>query len=205
MNLEDIRNLDINNVGSWPILARIGIIIAAIIVLLGLGYWFDIQSEIELLNVSEAKEKTLRGDFEKFQSEAANLEIYRQQKVDLKESFNIMLRQLPLKAEVEALLVDISQTGLAAGLEFELFKPGKQGKSGSQEFQDLSIQIKVMGNYHEFGQFVSGVAALPRIVTLHDVTITPELSKKAESSKKGKLSMEAFAKIYNYQDEETGK
>ncbi|CAK0740103.1 Type IV pilus inner membrane component PilO [Gammaproteobacteria bacterium] len=197
MNIEDLNSLDFNNVGSWPLIARIGLIVIAVVVLLGAGYWFDTQSEIELWDAAEAKETTLRGTFEKLQVEAANLEVYRQQMADLKQSFSIMLRQLPRKAEVDALLVDISQTGLAAGLEFELFKPGAPR---SQEFQNLPIQIKVTGTYHQFGQFVSGVAALPRIVTLHDVSLTT-----MGGDKKGKLSMEAVAKIYHYQDEGGGK
>ncbi|CAK0777992.1 Type IV pilus inner membrane component PilO [Gammaproteobacteria bacterium] len=200
MNLQDLNSLDFNNIGSWPLPARIGLIVVAVVVLLGVGYYVDTQSEIELWDTAELKEKTLRETFEKLQGEAVNLEIYRQQMADLRQSFNIMLRQLPRKAEVDALLVDISQTGLAAGLEFELFKPGNPG---SQEFQNLPIQIRVTGTYHEFGKFVSGVAALPRIVTLHDVTLIPEATN--DKNKKGKLSMDAVARIYHYQDEGTGK
>jgi type IV pilus assembly protein PilO len=191
MNLQDLNNLDFSNIGSWPLGARIGVIIVAALLVMGAGYWFDTQTQIEEWEKVKTEEQRLRKDFEQLQAKAANLDIYRQQMVELRQSFDSLLRQLPGKEEVAALLVDISQTGLAAGLEFDLFKPGT---STNQEFHDLPIQLKVSGTYHEFGQFVSGVAALPRIVTLHDVTLVPA------SSKKDKLTMEAVAKIYHYEE-----
>ncbi len=196
MNLQELNEIDFENIGTWSLPKQFGLISVAVVMLLGAGYWFDIQSEIELRDAASAKEIELRATFEKGQAEAADLEIYQEQSVELEKSIAVMLSQLPHKAEVDALLMDISQTGHATGLDFELFKPGA---SVSQEFQNLPIEIRVVGNYHEFGQFVSGVAALPRIVTLHNVSLG------MGESKKGKMGMDVVARIYYYQEEVSGK
>ncbi|CAK0758423.1 Type IV pilus inner membrane component PilO [Gammaproteobacteria bacterium] len=198
MNLADINNLDFNNIGSWPFAAKIGMIVITCIVILGAGYWFDTQYRINDWDEAQVQEETKRKEFVDNQKKAASLDILKQQMADLEESFNIMLKQLPSKAEVDALLVDISQTGIAAGLQFELFKPGVQV---SQDFRNQPIQIVVTGTYHQFGQFVSGVAALPRIVTLHDVS----LNVISNTEKTARLRMDAVAKIYHYSNEETKK
>jgi type IV pilus assembly protein PilO len=149
------------------------------------------------LDRAEAEELKLRASFEEKQDKAANLEAYQQQLVEMRESFGAMLRQLPDKTEVAALLVDVSQTGLAAGLEFELFQPS--GEQNRDFYAELPIRMRVNGQYHEFGRFISGLAALPRIVTIHDVKIA---SPSGGDGKPGqRLNMEATVKTYRYLDE----
>jgi type IV pilus assembly protein PilO len=192
MNLSDINNLDLSNIANWPQAARVFVIAMVFVAVLGLGYWLDIKDQRATLQKAETQEMELRQTFEVKARKAANLSAYEQQLVEMKESFGAMLRQLPNKTEVAELLVDISQTGLAAGLEFELFKP--QSEVPREFYAELPISIRVKGSYHEFGNFVSGVAALPRIVTVHDINIAPE--------KNGELSMDILAKTYRYLDED---
>lgn len=192
MNLSDLNELDINNIANWPMPARVFVIAVVFAGVLGLGYWLDIKDQRASLQQSEAKEQELRRTFEVKAKKAANLEAYEQQLAEMKESFGAMLRQLPNKTEVAELLVDISQTGLAAGLEFELFKP--QAEVPKEFYAELPISIRVKGDYHEFGSFISGVAALPRIVTVHDINVEPD--------KDGKLTMDILAKTYRYMDEQ---
>jgi type IV pilus assembly protein PilO len=193
MNLEDLNNLDFNNIGNWPPAAKGALIAVIVAAVLFLGYWFDVKEQIASLERAEKREQELKSTFEVKARKAANLEAYEQQLAEMRESFGAMLRQLPDKTEVAELLVDISQTGLASGLEFELFKP--QGEVPKEFYAELPISIKVNGTYHEFGTFVSGVAALPRIVTVHDIIIQP-------GKEGGDLSMEMLAKTYRYLDEE---
>lgn len=194
MNLSELNELDINNIAAWPLPARIFIVALVFAGVLGLGYWLDIKDQRINLEKVEAKETELRRTFEAKAKKAANLEAYEQQLEEMKASFGAMLRQLPNKTEVAELLVDISQTGLASGLEFELFKP--QGEVPKDFYAELPISIRVKGDYHEFGNFVSGVAALPRIVTVHDINVVP--------GKNGELTMDMLAKTYRYMDEEEG-
>jgi type IV pilus assembly protein PilO len=191
MNLSELNNLDIKNIPNWPVAARLFVVGAAFVGVLGLGYWLDIKDQRASLEKAEAKEKELRQVFEVKAKKAANLAAYEQQLAEMKESFGAMLRQLPNKTEVAELLVDISQTGLASGLEFELFKP--QTEVPKEFYAELPITIRVKGTYHEFGSFISGVAALPRIVTVHDINIEP--------GKNGELTMDILAKTYRYMDE----
>lgn len=204
MNLSDLNDLDFSNAGSWPVLAK-GIAVALLIaVALGAGYWFDTQHQWQRFKDVERKEQELKQVFEGKQQKAANLEAYRQQMKEMKESFGAMLRQLPGKTEVADLLVDVSQTGLASGLEFELFKP--EAERPADFYAELPIRIRVLGTYHEFANFVSGVAALPRIVTLHDFSISSAAAKgRGQAPDAGQLSMEIMAKTYRYLDEEGGK
>jgi len=203
MNLSEINlnDLDFSNIADWPKPARwllIGIIVAAV---LGLGYWFDIKDQQLRLAQAEQKEKQLREVFEKKAGKAANLEAYEQQLAEMRQSFGTMLRQLPNKTEVAELLVDVSQTGLASGLEFELFKP--QAEVPKEFYAELPISIRVRGTYHEFGDFISGVAALPRIVTLHDIRIRPAKSRDGKSAQgEEDLVMELTAKTYRYLEED---
>ncbi len=194
LDFSQFRNLDPNNIGSWPQAAKAGVVALVCIAVLGLGYWFDTQEQLAVLERARQSEDRLKKDFEVKQAKAVNLEAYRQQMTEMEESFGTMLRQLPSKTEVADLLVDITQTGLASGLEFELFKPGNA--SPKEFYAELPIEVKVVGTYHSFGEFVSGVAALPRIVTLHDINISA--SPKVE----GSLLMQASAKTYRYLDEE---
>jgi type IV pilus assembly protein PilO len=194
MNLSELNDLDLSNVANWPLPARVVMVAMIFATVLGLGYWFDIKDQGIHLETVERKEIELRQTFEVKAKKAANLVAYEQQLEEIKESFGAMLRQLPNKTEVAELLVDISQTGLASGLEFELFKP--QNEIPKEFYAELPISIKVKGDYHEFGNFVSGVAALPRIVTVHDVNIAQD--------KNGELAMDILAKTYRYLDEEEG-
>jgi len=168
------------------VLALCGALVAA-------GYYYHVKDLYADLGRVEKEELALRQQFEKKQAKAVNLDAYREQLKEIQESFGAMLRQLPDRTEVAALLVDVSQTGLAAGLEFELFQPMPEVKKDF--YAELPIKIRVVGDYHEFGEFVSGLAALPRIVTVHDVKI----SRRQGSDK---LVMEATAKTYRYLEEE---
>lgn len=193
MDLSQLNELDLSNIANWPLPARAFVIALIFVGVLGLGYWFDIKDQGVRLEKAEQQEQTLRSTFEAKAKKAANLAAYEQQLEEMKESFGAMLRQLPDKTEVAELLVDISQTGLAAGLEFELFKP--QNEIPKDFYAELPINIRVKGDYHEFGSFISGVAALPRIVTVHDVNISP-------GKDDGKLTMDILAKTYRYLDED---
>jgi len=194
MNLSDLNDLDLSNIANWPLPARMTLIGMVFVAVLGLGYWFDIKDQGIRLEKAEQKEMQLRQTFEAKAGKAANLVAYEQQLEEMKASFGAMLRQLPNKTEVAELLVDISQTGLAAGLEFKLFKP--QNEVPKEFYAELPISISVKGHYHEFGTFISGVAALPRIVTVHNVNMAP--------GENGELSMDILAKTYRYMDEEEG-
>jgi len=192
MDLSDFNDLSLENVGEWPVAVKLvtALILSAVIV--GVGYYYFIADEYVALEKVAETEKSLRQEFERKQAKAVNLEAYKLQLKEMQESFGAMLRQLPDKTEVAALLVDVSQTGLAAGLEFKLFQPMPEVK---QDFYaELPIKIKVVGDYHEFGEFVSGLAALPRIVTVHDVKISKDKNS-------GQLIMEAMAKTYRYLEE----
>lgn len=192
MNLQELNDLDFNNIGNWPVPAK-----AFIVLLLCVGvavgwYYFNTEQQLIDLDTVEKKELSLRTEFESKQAKAVNLEKYKKQLEEMKQSFGAMLRQLPNKTEVADLLVDVSQTGLAAGLEFELFDP--QDEVPREFYAELPIKLQVFGNYHELGSFISGLAALPRIVTIHDVTVTPRSGDV--------LVMSATAKTYRYLEEE---
>jgi type IV pilus assembly protein PilO len=201
--MDDLNNLDFSNIGIWPTPVKAAVILV-FCVLLGIGwYYYDTEEQLNRLDKEEQQELTLRNDFENKQAKAVNLEAYRKQLEEMKQSFGAMLRQLPNKTEVADLLVDVSQTGLAAGLEFELFDPA--GEVPQEFYAELPINLKVNGDYHEFGEFISGLAALPRIVTIHDVRIYPKGGKRKDGGSGGTLVLEAVAKTYRYLDEETGQ
>lgn len=191
LNLSDFRNLDPNNIGSWPVVARAGVIVILCAAILGAGYYFDTKEQEIVLEQAKAEEVKLRKTFETKQKKAANLDAYKNQMGEMEESFGTMLRQLPSKTEVAELLVDITQTGLASGLEFSLFQP--KGEVPKEFYAELPIVLTVSGGYHQIGDFISGVAGLPRIVTLHDITL---------NESQGTLEMDAVAKTYRYLDEE---
>ncbi len=191
MNLE-LDQLDLSNVARWPAAARAVVILFLMAGVIFLGYWFHTKDQLLELAQAEQQEADLRVIFEKKAQQAANLEAYEQQLEEMRESFGAMLRQLPNKTEVADLLVDVSQTGLASGLEFELFQP--QAENPREFYAELPISIRVIGEYHEFGNFVSGVAALPRIVTLHNININ--------RAGNNLLSMDLTAKTYRYLENE---
>jgi type IV pilus assembly protein PilO len=190
MNLE-LDQLDLADIARWPAAARAVVILFLMGGVIFLGYWFHTKDQLLELEQVEQQETDLRVIFEKKAQQAANLEAYEKQLEEMRESFGAMLRQLPNKTEVADLLVDVSQTGLASGLEFELFKPLQENPR--EFYAELPISIRVIGEYHEFGDFVSGVAALPRIVTLHNVNI---------SRAGNMLAMDLTAKTYRYLESE---
>lgn len=193
MNLNvDLRSIDFNNIGGWPLPVKAGVAIALSIVVLVAGYYLDLEDQQRLLAQQQQQEVKLKSDFETKQAKAASLDAYRAQMKEMEESFGTMLRQLPNKNEVADLVADITQTGLASGLEFQLIQP--KGEVTKDFFAELPIMIQVTGSYHQMGEFVSGIAALPRIVTLHDITIT----KGKSSDKPGTLTMQAMARTYRY-------
>jgi type IV pilus assembly protein PilO len=197
MNLvEELQNLDVNDVGRWPLAFRVAVIALVFVVVTGLGiYWFIAKDKAPLLERAKAEEQELRLTFENKQRKAANYDAYRAQLTEIEQSFGTMLRQLPGETEIPSLIVDISQTGLAAGLQEKLFVP--QSEIPRDFYAEKPINIRLTGGYHEIGNFVSGIAALPRIVTLHDINITPESRDSFDN-----LSMEVTAKTYRYIDEE---
>ena len=198
MNLQELNELDFSNIGLWPTPVKVVLVLLACIAVGIAGYYLDIEGQVQRLDAVENDEVKLRKDFEVKQAKAANLESYRKQLDEMKQSFGAMLRQLPNKTEVAELLVDVSQTGLASGLEFQLFKPNAEVPR--EFYAELPISIKVAGEYHEFGNFISGLAALPRIVTIHDIKITKPQRRGEDGD--GKLILEAQAKTYRYLDEE---
>jgi type IV pilus assembly protein PilO len=193
---QEIQNLDPRDPGRWPLPVRVGAVALFFVVLsAALSYvlvWQEKQPELERQRSEEAR---LRDTFRTKHAKAVNLEIYQQQLKDIERSFGALLRQLPGKTEVPSLLVDISQTGLAAGLEEKLFQPAPEEKKDF--YAELPIKIRLSGNFHEFGAFVSGIAALPRIVTLHEIEIKQE---KADSY--DQLTLELTARTYRYLDED---
>ena len=197
MNLiEELKSLDVNDIGRWPFVFRTAVIGIAFLVVVGLGiYWFIIQDKAPQLDRVQEEEQQLKLTFENKQRKAANYDAYKQQLAQIEQSFGTMLRQLPGKTEIPSLIVDISQTGLAAGLQEKLFEP--QGEIPKDFYAEKPIKIRLTGGYHEIGKFVSGIAALPRIVTLHNINITPEDADNFDS-----LSMEVTAQTYRYLDEE---
>jgi type IV pilus assembly protein PilO len=197
MELSDLNELELSNIGEWPVIAK-AVIILFLCALIGFAwYYFIVSDQLKRLDAAVTEESTLRTTFEKKQEKSANLEAYQQQLVEMRESFGAMLRQLPDKTEVAALLVDVSQTGLAAGLEFELFQPS--GEQNRDFYAELPIRVRVNGAYHDFGRFISGLAALPRIVTIHDVKIaSPNAGNGAAGQR---LMLDATVKTYRYLDE----
>jgi type IV pilus assembly protein PilO len=203
MKLSQLNELDINNIGEWPTPIK-ALVILVLCAAVGIAlYYLDTSAQLQRLRGEEDKELQLRSNFEAKQAKAANLAAYEQQLEEMKETFGTMLRQLPDKTEVAGLLVDVSQTGLAAGLEFELFQP--EGEQLKDFYAELPIRVKVRGHYHEFGRFVSGLAALPRIVTLHDVKIDAPPAPKAPASGAdpagARSTLQATVKTYRYLDE----
>ncbi len=197
MNLiEELRMLDVNDVGRWPFAFRAGVIGIVFAAVVGLGiFWTIIENKAPQLARAQDDEQTLRVTFKNKQKKAANYDAYKAQLAQMQQSFGTMLRQLPGKTEIPSLIVDISQTGLAAGLQEKLFQP--QSEIPKDFYAEKPIKIRLSGGYHEIANFVSGIAALPRIVTLHDINITPE-----EQDVYDRLTMEVTAKTYRYLDEE---
>ena len=197
--IEELQSLDINEPGRWPLAFRaaaVAIVFVAVTVVL--SYMLVIKPESPLLTRARNKEQSLRTTFEQKQHKAANFAAYKAQLAEIQQNFGTMLRQLPGRTEVPSLLVDISQTAIAAGLQEQLFQP--TGEVKKEFYAELPIKIRYIGSYHELGNFVSGIAALPRIVTLHDIQIKP-VSKGSYD----KLQLDCTAKTYRYLDEQPDK
>ena len=196
MNLiEELQSLDVNDIGRWPLVFRVAVIALVFIAVTFAGIWFTIvKDKAPVLERAEAEEQELRVTFENKQRKAANYDAYKAQLAQIEQSFGTMLRQLPGETEIPSLIVDISQTGLAAGLQEKLFQP--QAEMPKDFYAEKPIKIQLSGGYHEMANFVSGIAALPRIVTLHNINITPEQKGSYDS-----LSLEVTAKTYRYIEE----
>lgn len=197
MNLvEELQSLDVNDVGRWPLPFRLAVIAIVFVLVVGFGtYWFIVQDKAPQLERERETEETLRVTFENKQRKAANYDAYQAQLEQMEQSFGTMLRQLPGETEIPSLIVDISQTGLAAGLQEKLFQP--QAENRRDFYAEKPINMTLSGGYHEIATFVSGVAALPRIVTLHDITITPEAGDRFDE-----LTLAVTAKTYRYIEDE---
>ena len=195
MKLSDLQSLDPAKIGSWPLPVRALIILGLCIILLVAGFYLDTQNQIASLEKTQKTESTLWDNFVIKQSRAANLEPLKALLAEMKQSLGEQLRLLPNRTEIDGLLVDISQSGLASGLEFELFKP--ESEQPAEFYAIQPIRITVTGDYHEFGNFISAVAALPRIVTQHEVAIAPRKGHDGET-----LVMNMVAKTYRYMDEQ---
>jgi type IV pilus assembly protein PilO len=195
--VDDLKTLDTSDPGRWPMPIRAGAVGILFVALVATGiYLFVIKDEMPALERAQQTELELRGQFEERQSKAANFDAYRAQLAEIERDFGAMLRQLPGKTEVPSLLVDISQTGLGAGLEEQLFEPSVE--IHKDFYAELPIKLRYSGSYHELGTFVSGIAALPRIVTLHDITI-----RRVSDTSPDELLLDVTAKTYRYLDEAT--
>ena len=194
--LEEIKNIDPNKPGSWPWLVKLIAFVSMFLVVVVAGAFLDWQGQYEGLKWIRQEEVTLKEDYLAKKREAINLDIIKKQLLDTQQSFGALLKQLPGKSEMDALLTDINQAGLGRGLQFELFRPSGEVSAGV--FTEQPIAIKVTGNYDDLGNFASDVAQLPRIVTLNDIRISPVTGAAAAA---GTLSLEATAKTYRYLDE----
>lgn len=198
ITLDDVRDLDFNDAGSWPLVVRVIVFVLIASVIGGLGYKFLIADQVKALQVVKAEEQDLRVKLEGKQRKVATLAALKLQVAKLERDFASLRDQLPGKTEVASLLQEVSQTRVITGLEEELFKPGAE--SPKDFYVELPIELRLLGNYHQFGEFVSGIAALPRIVTLQEIKIVR--NPKAEKDNNDRpLIMTAIAKTYRYRDE----
>ena len=191
----DFRNLNPQDVGAWPLAPRIASLFGLFVLVLVGGWWFLWSDQLDTLTAREQEEIKLKDEFVAKKTQAANLDLYRQQLNEIDRSFGALLRQLPSKAEVEALLVEINQSGMGRGLQFELFKPNQE--IVKDFYAELPINVKLTGQYHDFGAFAADIAKLSRIVTLNNISITG-----SAQAKDGALAMDAVAKTFRYLDEE---
>lgn len=189
---DDFRFMNPNEPGSWPLIPKIIILFALFVAILVAGWWFVWADQITDLEKRQHEEETLKQQFLEKKRQAINLELYTQQLAEIDRSFGALLKQLPNKSEIEALLIEVNQAGLGRGLQFELFRPGQE--QIKDFYAELPIAVKINGSYHDFGAFAADIAKLPRIVTLNNISIAP--------LKEGGLSMDATTKTFRYLDEE---
>ncbi len=192
MTLDELKRLDPKKIGSWPILPKFGVLLGLLLLLVFAAYWFDWQDQIAQIDSARAKEEQLRSTFLAKKKQAIDLPAYRKQLVDIESQFGALLKQLPGKSEMDALLTDINQAGLGRGLQFELFRPASQ-ETARDFYAELPITIRVTGNYHDLGAFASDIGRLSRIVTLNDIALS--------AAKDGGLTLDATAKTFRYLDE----
>ncbi|MGN6654615.1 MAG: type 4a pilus biogenesis protein PilO [Rhodanobacter sp.] len=198
----DLQNLDKNNVGGWPQSVKIFFTALVLVVVLLLGWYFQVSDQQDNLNTLVNKENQLKQEFSTKQAKSVNLEALEQQLNEMQDMLRQLLRQLPSKTEMPELLTDISQTAQAAGLETDLFQPGPE--TPKDFYAEKPITLKFTGTYHQFGTFISGVASLPRVVilTLHDVSLTPKAPTKSGTAGSGQLVLQGTVKTYRYLDDE---
>jgi type IV pilus assembly protein PilO len=192
MTLDDLRRLNLREVGSWPLLPKVAVLALIFIAIIAIGALLDWREQYDVLDAAQQQEGKLKTQYTEKKGKAINYDLYRKQLDEIEQSFGALLKQLPNRAEMDALLTDINQAGLGRGLQFELFRPAAQEKM-ADFYAELPISIRITGNYHDMGAFASDIAQLPRIVTLNDISINNE---------RGILSMEAIAKTYRYLDED---
>jgi type IV pilus assembly protein PilO len=193
MTLDDIRRLNPQEIGTWPVVPKLVALLLLLIAVVFAGYWFDWRNQAQELDSSRQKEQQLRTSFLGKQKQAVNLDAYREQLATIEQEFGEMLKQLPNKSEMEALLTDINQAGLGRGLQFTLFKPAPR-ESKSEFYAELPISLKLKGKYHDMGAFASDVSQLPRIVTLSNIELKSD-------RKSGTIVMAATARTYRYLDD----
>jgi type IV pilus assembly protein PilO len=192
MTLDDFRRLNFREVGNWAPLPKVIVLSLVVLFIVGLGAFFDWKDQWDTLQTAQQEEGRLKEQFTQKKAKAINYDLYVQQLAEIEQSFGALVKQLPNRSEIDALLTDINQAGLGRGLQFDLFRPAPQERM-ADFYAELPINIKITGNYHDIGAFASDVAALPRIVTLNDVAIAND---------KGTLTMDAVAKTFRYLDEE---
>ena len=199
--LNELRDLDFRDIGSAPTSVRYVILTFLLVIIVAIGYFLLIKTKTEQLEIGQKKETGLRVEFENKQEKAANLEAYEVQLAEMQELLETMFRQLPSKTEMDKLLVDVSQTALGAGIDVQLFQPGAE--THHDFYAERPISIRMLGDYHQFGEFVSGVASLPRVVilTMHDISLR-RANKRDVGGGDGRLLLEGTVKTYRYIDEE---
>lgn len=190
---DDFRYLNPNDPGAWPLIPKITVLVGLFAALLLAGWWFVWNDQFAELETKQREEETLKQQYLDKKRQAVNLDLYTQQLAEIDRSFGALLKQLPDKSEIEALLIEVNQAGLGRGLQFELFKPGQEQMKDF--YAELPISVKINGSYHDFGAFAADIAKLPRIVTLNNIAITPVKDG-------GLLSLDATTKTFRYLDEE---
>ena len=193
MTFDEFKRLDPKKVGTWPALPKIGVLVLVLLLIMGAGYWFDWKDQLEQIDAEAANEAQLKKTFVEKKTQALDLPAYRKQLEDIEKQFGALLKQLPGKSEIDALLTDINQAGLGRGLQFELFKPAAE-ETVRDFYAELPISIRITGAYHDMGAFASDVGKLSRIVTLNDIALSV--------AKDNTLVMDATAKTFRYLDED---
>ena len=191
--LDDFRHMNPNDPGSWHLIPKVSVLVGLFLAILVAGWWFVWNDQLTELDNKQREEETLKQQFLDKKRQAVNLELYTQQLADIDRSFGALLKQLPNKSEIEALLIEVNQAGLGRGLQFELFRPAQE--QIKDFYAELPIVVKINGTYHDFGAFAADIAKLPRIVTLNNISIAP-------LKEGGVLMMDATTKTFRYLDEE---